>query len=212
MLPTHWTPRAVAPCCKKSRSAGLCVSALCGDFGLGFTDPQRNPELIEKSKRIMELAVDLDTNVVTTHIGTVPEDTSCETYRIMQDACGQLSQAADRLGAHFAVETGPESAVRLKNFLDSLGSRGVAVNLDPANLVMAGGGRPGGGRPYTQGHPIVHTHAKDGRMLHPNKREDGSLDGEPFIELPLGQGDVDFVRYLDALEQIGYEGFSDHRA
>ena len=191
---------------QKIRSAGLCVSALCGDFGLGFTDPQRNPELIEKSKRIMELAVDLDTNVVTTHIGTVPEDTSCETYRIMQDACGQLSQAADRLGAHFAVETGPESAVRLKNFLDSLGSRGVAVNLDPANLVMVAGDDPVAAV-HTLKDYIVHTHAKDGRMLHPNKREDGSLDGEPFIELPLGQGDVDFVRYLDALEQIGYEGF-----
>lgn len=191
---------------KKIRSAGLCVSALCGDFGLGFADPQRNPELIEKSKRILELAVDLDTNVVTTHIGTVPEDVSCETYRVMQDACGQLSQAADRLGAHFAVETGPESALRLKDFLDSLGSRGVAVNLDPANLVMVAGDDPVEAV-HTLKDYIVHTHAKDGRMLHPKRLEDGSLDGDPFIELPLGQGDVDFVRYLDALEQIGYKGF-----
>ena len=41
--------------------------------------------------------------------------------------------------AHFAVETGPEPAAVLKQFLDSLGSRGVAVNLDPANLVMVAG-------------------------------------------------------------------------
>ena len=54
---------------------------------------------------------------------------------------------------------------------------------------------------------IVHTHAKDGRMLHPKRLADGSLDGEPYIELPLGQGDVDFARYLGALEQIGFEGF-----
>lgn len=185
---------------QKVRDAGLCVSALCGDFGLGFTDPARNPELIEKSKRILELAVDLDTKVVTTHIGVVPEDSSSETYRIMQDACGQLAQAADRLGAHFAVETGPESALRLKGFLDSLGSRGVAVNLDPANLVMVAGDDPVAAV-HTLKNYIVHTHAKDGRMLH------DSPDGAPFIELPLGQGDVDFPRYLEALEQIGYEGF-----
>lgn len=190
----------------KIRSAGLRVSALCGDFGLGFTDPAKNPELIEKSKRVMELGIDLDTCVVTTHIGTVPEDSSCETYRIMQDACGELSRAADRLGAHFAVETGPESAERLKAFLDSLGSRGVAVNLDPANLVMVAGDDPVAAV-HTLKDYIVHTHAKDGRMLHPARRPDGSLDGDPFIELPLGQGDVDFARYLAALEEIGYDGF-----
>ena len=31
--------------------------------------------------------------------------------------------------------------------------------------------------------------------------------GEPFIELPLGQGDVDFPAYIKALEEIGYKGF-----
>lgn len=191
---------------QKIRSNGLCVSALCGDFGLGFTDPGRNGELIEKSKRILELAIDLDTRVVTTHIGTVPEDPSCETWRVMQEACGQLAWAADRLGAHFAVETGPESAVRLKTFLDSLGSRGVAVNLDPANLVMVAGDDPVAAV-HTLKDYIVHTHAKDGRMLHPTRLADGTLDGPSYIELPLGQGDVDFARYLEALEDIGYEGF-----
>ena len=46
---------------RKFRDAGLRVSALCGDFGHGFGDPVRNPELIEKSKRVLELAIDLDT-------------------------------------------------------------------------------------------------------------------------------------------------------
>ena len=191
---------------RKIRDKGLCVSALCGDFGRGFTDPALNPELIEKSVRIIELAVDLDTNVVTTHIGTVPEDTGCETYRVMQDACGKLAQAADRVGAHFAVETGPESALRLKTFLDSLGSRGVAVNMDPANLVMVAGDDPVAAVHTLQDY-IVHTHAKDGRKLHPARRADGTWDGPPYIELPLGQGDVDFPTYLAALEDVGYRGY-----
>ncbi len=200
MSPENLDAAARRALLQKFRSHGLCVSALCGDFGKGFTDPEKNPELIEKSKRILELAVDLDTRVVTTHIGVVPEDASCEIYRVMQDACGQLAAAADRLGAHFAVETGPESALRLKQFLDSLGSRGVAVNLDPANLVMVAGDDPVAAV-HTLKDYIVHTHAKDGRMLDPVK------DGAPYIELPLGRGDVDFPRYLQALEEIGYEGF-----
>lgn len=38
------------------KSYGLEFSALCGDFGHGFGNPEKNPELIEKSKRVMELA------------------------------------------------------------------------------------------------------------------------------------------------------------
>ena len=56
------------------RSNGLVVSALCGDFGQGFGDSEKNPELIERSKRVLDLAKDLETDVVTTHIGVVPED------------------------------------------------------------------------------------------------------------------------------------------
>ena len=55
---------------------------------------------------------------------------------------------------------------------------------------------------YTLRDYIVHTHAKDGKMLFP--KEPG---GKKYIELPLGQGDVDFPEYLRALDEIGYHGF-----
>ena len=57
------------------KSRGLTISALCGDLGQGFANPEKNPELIERSTRILDLAKDLETDVVTTHIGVVPEDT-----------------------------------------------------------------------------------------------------------------------------------------
>ncbi|MBQ1368097.1 MAG: TIM barrel protein, partial [Firmicutes bacterium] len=84
---------------------GLAISALCGDLGEGFVNPKRNPELIERSKRILDMAVELGTNVVTTHIGVVPTDPRHPRYAIMQDACGQLAEYADSLNAHFAIET-----------------------------------------------------------------------------------------------------------
>ena len=34
---------------------GLVISALCGDLGGGFADPEQNPAKIEKSKRILYL-------------------------------------------------------------------------------------------------------------------------------------------------------------
>src|SRR5699024_596135 len=59
---------------KRVKDHGLVISALCGDLGHGFNDPALNPDLIERSKRIVDLAKDLETDVITTHIGVVPAD------------------------------------------------------------------------------------------------------------------------------------------
>lgn len=195
------------------KSNGLVISALCGDLGQGFGNPEKNPQLIERSKRILDLAKELETNIVTTHIGVVPNDPEHERYKIMQQACFELCSYADSLDAHFAIETGPEVAAVLKKFLDTLGSKGVAVNFDPANLVMLTGDDPVKAV-YTLRDYIVHTHAKDGRRLKVcdleviyGVIEDAIQEGNAFIELPLGEGDVDFPNYLKALEEIGYRGF-----
>ena len=195
------------------KSSGMVFSAICGDLGMGFGNAELNAGLIEKSKRIMELAKELETDVVTTHIGVVPENPEHPRYKIMQEACAQLSRYADSLDAHFAIETGPETSATLKIFLDSLGSRGVAVNLDPANLVMVTGDDPVQAV-YNLKDYIVHTHAKDGRKLfHKDPEiiygliEEEIKAGNSFIEVPLGEGGVDFPNYLTALDDIGYCGF-----
>ena len=198
------------------KSNGLCFSALCGDLGKGFGRADLNPELIEKSKRIVELALDLETNIVTTHIGVVPTDPSHPRYGIMQEACAELATFADSMGAHFAIETGPETAAVLKGFLDGLHSTGVGVNLDPANLVMVTGDDPVRAV-HTLKDYIVHTHAKDGIKLQESDPEviyhviphpdDERLKGPYFKEVPLGTGSVPFPAYLRALEEIGYKGF-----
>ena len=195
------------------KSNGLRVSALCGDLGCGFHNPEKNPALIEKSKRILDLAKDLETDIVTTHIGVVPEDPAHPRYRIMQEACGELAAYADSIQAHFAVETGPETSLTLKRFLDSLHSTGVAVNLDPANLVMVTGDDPVKAV-YNLKDYIVHTHAKDGVKLYDKDpeliygiKEDALVTSPSFEEVPLGTGNVPFPAYLAALEDIGYRGF-----
>lgn len=195
------------------KSNGLVFSALCGDLGMGFGNKEKNPELIEKSKRILDLAKDLETDVVTTHIGVVPKDKTNPRYSVMQEACFELSRYADSVNAHFAIETGPEIATTLKEFLDGLNSRGVAVNLDPANFVMVTGDDPVQAV-YTLKDYIVHTHAKDGIKLRDVDPEILYTDieaviqeGAAFLETPLGEGKVDFDQYLKALSDIGYTGF-----
>lgn len=214
MAPENMTAQNRREFLKKVKDHGLVISALCGDLGHGFGNAELNPELIEKSKRILDLAKDLETDVVTTHIGVVPADPAHPRYAIMQDACGQLAAYADSLKAHFAIETGPETSAVLKGFLDGLHSTGVAVNLDPANLVMVTGDDPVGAVHNLKDY-IVHTHAKDGVKLLDKDPEiiyrivpdDGIVTDRAFEEVPLGQGSVPFAGYLAALEEVGYKGF-----
>ncbi len=213
LAPENMTPDKRREFLNLVKSEGLTISALCGDLGEGFYRKEKNPALIEKSKRILELARDLDCRIVTTHIGVIPVSPTHERYQVLQEACQSMADAADSLDAHFAIETGPETAATLKPFLDSLRSTGVAVNLDPANLVMVTGDDPVQAV-YTLKDYIVHTHAKDGRRIYYRNPEEiyglaaSEIPASPsFEEVPLGKGNVDFPRYLAALSEIGYQGY-----
>lgn len=197
---------------------GLEIAALCGDLGgHGFAIQEDNPLKIEKSKRIIDLAKDLETDIVTTHIGVIPKSKDHDRYKVLTEACEQLGEYADEMKASFAIETGPEKALVLKNFLDNLKSNGVKVNFDPANLLMVTDDDPVEGV-YTLRDYIVHTHAKDGVMIKKTDPEivynyfaEGGIEDlrleDYFKEQPLGKGSLNFEKYLKSLRDIGYNGY-----
>ena len=89
----------------------------------------------------------------------------------------------------------------------------MAVNLDPANLVMVTGDDPVKAVHNLKDY-IVHTHAKDGVRLIKRDPEviygivNGDAGAEPaYLEVPLGEGSVPWQGYLQALTDIGYTGF-----
>lgn len=197
---------------------GLVVSALCGDMGgFGFEREEDNALRVEKTKRIIDLAVEFGTNVVTTHIGVIPADKSDERYSVMLSALTECGLYARQKGVTLAIETGPETAPTLLAFLqDTKG--GVGVNLDPANFVMVTGQDPVQAV-YLLKDYIVHTHAKDGVKISDDQTPTqiyhgfavGGVDAlnacKCFQELPLGEGNVDWKAYIGALKDIGYDGF-----
>lgn len=196
---------------------GLEISALCGDMGgYGFQIPEDNPERNQKTKAIIDLAYEFGVKVVTTHIGVIPSDKSEPRYSVMLDAMRECGSYAKSKGVTLAIETGPESADTLLQFLKDTDG-GVGVNLDPANFVMVTGQDPVEAVEKL-GEYIVHTHAKDGKML---KRTDpkiiydhfavGGIEAlnvaDYFIETPLGEGDVDFPNYIKSLRNNGFDGY-----
>lgn len=209
---------------KYIESLGLEISALVGDLGgHGFQDKSHNAWKVEKSKRILDLAKELGTDIVTTHIGIVPHDRQSELFETMHSACEELGQYAKSMGSYFAIETGPETADELKAFLDTLSTNGVSVNFDPANLVMVTGDDPVRGV-LTLKDYIVHTHVKDGIRRKPvdpravygsigyKPMENENLEhmlasGEFCQEVPLGEGQVNFDAYFKTLQEVGYTGY-----
>ena len=89
---------------KITEGEGLCFSAICGDFGCAMYY-ERDRSMIDREKRILEMAKELGTDVVTTHIGVVPENKDCVQYESMYAVCKELADFAKSLGGHFAVET-----------------------------------------------------------------------------------------------------------
>ena len=175
---------------------GLEISALCGDLGRGFVKPDHLEEDVAKTKRMMDMARSLGVSVLTSHIGTVPEDPSDPGYQTLQGALEEIGAHGDKIGVYLATETGPESGAALAQFLDGLKAQSIKANYDPANLVMRGFDPLQG--VYDLRDYIVHTHAKDGVRR--------NEEGRPR-EVPLGQGEVPWPKYLQALREIGYDGF-----
>ena len=200
------------------KKKNLVISALCGDMGgYGFEREEDNAERIQKTKAIVDLAVEFGTSVVTTHIGVIPEDKTNPRYAVMLKALTECGLYAKEKGVTLAIETGPEKAKTLLAFLkDTKG--GVGVNLDPANFTMVTG-QDAVEAVYLLKDYIVHTHAKDGIMLDKNQDPTevyhafavGGVDAlnacEGFKEVPLGKGQVEWKKYLSALKEIGYDGF-----
>ncbi len=202
---------------QKINGYGLEIASLCGDIGgHGFEREDENKTKIKKTCDIIDFAVELGTMIVTTHIGVVSERDTVK-RAVMQDALHKICRHAEKQGVFIAVETGPEKSEVLKRFILETGEKNLKVNFDPANLVMVQGEDPVGAVQVLKDF-IVHTHAKDGKMVKkcdPLVIYDAFAEGNPediriddfFLELPLGEGDVPFPEYLAALDAIGYRGY-----
>lgn len=176
---------------------GLEISSVCGDIGgFAINDESVAKERVERTKRIMDITKMLGSNIVQSHIGHIPADMASESTTILFRSMEEIGRYGDEIGVFFASETGPEPASVLRAFLDKLASPSVKVNYDPANLIMNGFDHIQG--VYDLRDYIIHSHAKDARR---------TPDEHGELEQPLGKGEVDFPRYIKAMNDIGYQGY-----
>ncbi|MEB9336104.1 sugar phosphate isomerase/epimerase [Bacillus cereus] len=156
--------------------------------------------VIESFKYITDKGLRLGANIVTAHIGKVPDDEKSAYYDKMLRVCYEIGELAFKFGGFFAIETGSEKAIVLKRFLEAANSKGLAVNFDPANLISDVNENPGEGLLLLKDY-IVQTHIKDCKEV----KSDRSTK---YIEVAAGNGEVDFDIFFKVLDKIGFDGYN----
>ncbi len=121
-----------------------------------------------------------------------PEKTTMVRKRIQT-----LADISAKRGITLFLETGQESALELQKFLIKTDHPGLGVNFDPANMILYGKGDPVNAV-YTLSNWIKHVHIKDAVYT--------DEPGTWGTEVPCGDGEVDIVSLLEALDRTGYKG------
>ncbi len=132
-----------------------------------------------------------------THVGFIPENPYDENYAEVLVALKELVKKCKENGQNFLFETGQETPVTLKRAIEDIGSDHVGINLDPANLIMYGKANPIDALDIFGEH-VMGIHGKDAKYP-VNGRNLGT-------ETPLGEGKVDYPRFIAKLKEIGYQG------
>jgi sugar phosphate isomerase/epimerase len=114
---------------------------------------------------------------------------------LMKESLEALGKHGDRTGVTVALDTGHDAPETLVAFLDRLDVGSLAVNYNPANLVISGHDPHAAIK--TLNRRIVHVHAQDARRISPNK----------MATVPLGHGDLDWIALLANFEEVDYRGY-----
>lgn len=182
---------------KVAEALGLTFSGFCAQlqgaktYG-GLEEPDGIEWRIEKTKQALTTTAELGGNIVTTHAGILPEDTTAVPYQTMLQSITEIAQHAEQVGVYFAMETGQETPQALKTFIETVDNPYLKVNYDPCNLLRFGSEEGTIQGVHVLKDYIVHTHAKD---WNPETRR-----------ATCGEGLVPWDGYIQALKDIGYEG------
>ena len=137
------------------------------------------------------------TDLVSFHAGFIPHDRNAPLRKILLSRLGKLADAFAASGKKLLLETGQEEAETLLELLKELERPNLRVNFDPGNLLL-----------YSMGDPlealelllpwIEQIHIKD--ALPSGDRERWG------VEMPAGQGQVDWRRFMAILDEADYRG------
>ncbi len=144
------------------------------------------------------IAQQLGLPLVTFHAGFLPHDEHDPAYEVLLHRVRLVADLFAAKSIDLALETGQEDALTLKRFLEKLGRVNVGVNFDPANMLL-----------YDKGNPIEALRILGPwlRQCHLKDAHKTATPGTWGTEMPVGQGEVNWPDFFQALVDLKYEGF-----
>ncbi|MFN3467776.1 MAG: sugar phosphate isomerase/epimerase family protein, partial [Candidatus Brocadiales bacterium] len=177
-----------------SKSCRMEISALSGYFGQDFSQARGLEQLLEKTKRLIDLAVDLRAPVVTTMIGRIPTAPGGKEWDLIREGLNELGRYAENFERVLATHIGEARPEELSKFIAGLNTQGIKVAYDPSLMVIRGLD-PVKGIKDLKG-LIAHVYARD-----------VSRGAGGFSETVPGEGAVPFKECFIAFCETGYTGY-----
>ena len=168
-----------------------------GPLTLGFVPPEYRAERINMFLKGAQIALRMGVTDVVTHVGFLPENPATTEYMSLLASLRYVAKRLQANGQYFLFETGQETPITLKRTIEEIGTGNCGINLDPANLLMYGKANPVDALDVF-GEYVRGIHGKDGEYP-TNGRNLG-------LEKPMGEGRVDYPRFIAKLKEVGYEG------
>jgi sugar phosphate isomerase/epimerase len=146
---------------------------------------------IENTKRVADIAADMNMPMVTFHAGFIPQE-SCGERSKMLDRLHEMSEEFATRGLVLGLETGQECAENVVTVLKELSQPNLGVNFDPANMILYGKGDPIQAMQTLQ--PWVkQVHIKDAKVT--------DVRGTWGTEVVAGEGDVPWESFLQLVPE-----------
>jgi sugar phosphate isomerase/epimerase len=166
--------------------------------GVGLVPPQTREARLKETFEIADWTKAMGCDAVGMHIGFISEDRNSTLHKELVEAARKVCDHCAANGQRFHLETGQETADGLLAFIEDVNRDNLAVNFDPANMILYGTGEP---------LPALRKIASYVRSVH---CKDGKWSDQPGVtwgvETPLGEGDVDIAEFINILKEIGYTG------
>ncbi|RHR30693.1 sugar phosphate isomerase/epimerase [Clostridium sp. AF19-22AC] len=205
------------------KERGVEISSLAYYPNTLEPDQEKREAYIAHLYKLIDASAMLDVNMVTTFIGRDPQKTVTENLEIVKAVWPPIVKYAEEKGVKIAIENCPmlftedewpggqnlmTSPANWRKVFEILDSPNLGINYDPSHFVWQ---RIDYIKPlYEFKDKIFHVHYKDIKVYEDRFADVGIMAAPLEYMSPKlpGLGDVDWGRYVSALTDIGYNGYT----
>jgi len=178
------------------RARGLELAALGCPLRRGLDVAEDQQPRLDFVREVMSLAFEMGPRLVLVAAGQAPDTPDEPRAMLLRESLLDLARHGDRVGTRVALETGLENGAALAAYLATYESAMLGANLVPGNLLLHGF------------NPVAAVRELVGRVLYVTARDGRKASvSRASREVALGAGDIDWLAYLEALEETEYRGW-----